>query len=232
MLITPANSIVQYVSVLLLPLIFTSLTLDAGYDGLWVHAPRMKRKRQREALRRRMSQPGYQTYTPAILDNLLILTISSGSSRIRFIFNPSSKNMMFIINDCSMNCSLLYEAFARGWFRSGRAASTPQAKWEFMRAFLLDPQNMSDIVIESEYIDQSQHDDTHQWVETSTWKHWRKQFPRPPAEVAFLEKPSCGEAKRAGTTPRIQQMQTCGCTGCLRKNTDTEKAPHRYFHQT
>lgn len=108
----------------------------------------------------------------------------------------------------------------QGLVQKWQAAATPQAKWEFMRAFLLDPQNMSDISIESEYIDQSQHDDTHQWVELPL-ETLKKQYTSP-AEKAFLENQVVGKQK-GRDHPQDPTNANMRLYWVFKENTDTEK---------
>ena len=48
-----------------------------------------------------------------------------------------------------------------------QAAATQEAKFEFLRAFLLDPTSLASIEIEAEYVEASKHDDSSNW-EAST----------------------------------------------------------------
>eukprot|EP00435_Cladocopium_sp_Y103_P032410 s4719_g8.t1 len=66
-----------------------------------------------------------------------------------------------------------------------QSCHTSKAKFEFLRAFMLDPQNMSSITIESEFAEASQRDDTSQWSELPLCE-LRKQFTSD-AEKRFLE---------------------------------------------
>ena len=52
-----------------------------------------------------------------------------------------------------------------GLIQKWQAATSQQAKFEFLRAFMLDPQNLSEITIEAKYVDMSEHDDSACWVE-------------------------------------------------------------------
>ena len=79
---------------------------------------------------------------------------------------------------------------------------------------------MSDIVIESEYIDQSQHDDTHQWVELPL-ETLKKQFTSP-AEVAFLENQVVGKQK-GRDHPQDPTNANMRLYWVFKENTDTEK---------
>ena len=57
-----------------------------------------------------------------------------------------------------------------------QAATTESAKWAFLKAFLLDPQSLSSLTVESFYVDQSIHDDSANWVERPLHLI-RKEFP-------------------------------------------------------
>lgn len=46
-----------------------------------------------------------------------------------------------------------------------QAATTQSAKWEFMRAFLLDPQSLSDVTVEAKWEDVAEREDDTAWVE-------------------------------------------------------------------
>ena len=52
-----------------------------------------------------------------------------------------------------------------GLIQKWQSCQTSKAKFEFLRAFMLDPQNMSSITIEAEYVDAAQHDENSQWKE-------------------------------------------------------------------
>ena len=72
-----------------------------------------------------------------------------------------------------------------GLIQKWQAASSQQAKFEFLRAFMLDPQNLSEITIEAQYVDMAEHDDSSCWVELPL-ETLRKQYTTP-SEIKFLE---------------------------------------------
>ncbi len=79
---------------------------------------------------------------------------------------------------------------------------------------------MADIQIESEYIDQSQRDDTHQWVELPL-ETLKKQFTSP-AEVSFLKNQVVG--KQAGRDhPQDPTNENMRLYWVFKENSDTEK---------
>ena len=63
---------------------------------------------------------------------------------------------------------------------------TTQGKWEFLKAFLLDPQNLSGVTVETEYQDLEEQKDQSSWVELPL-ETLRKQFTSD-AEKTFLQK--------------------------------------------
>ena len=76
-----------------------------------------------------------------------------------------------------------------------QAATTASAKFEFLRAFMLDPQNLGDISIEAEYVNQNQHDESSQWAELPL-STLRKTYTSP-EEKKFLMEQVVG--KQSGT---------------------------------
>lgn len=99
--------------------------------------PADERKRQREALRRRMGQPGTSELEPL---NLLYPWV-----------------VKFPLED--------FAGLRPGLLQKYQAASSSAAKFELLKAFILDPENMSTIVIETEYEDMAKREDTSQWKE-------------------------------------------------------------------
>ena len=95
--------------------------------------PPEERKRQREALRRRLAGPGLR---PGLI-----------------------------------------QKFA--------AATTSHAKWEFLKAFMLDPQCLGDITIEAEYVSLAEREDTAAWEELPL--ETLKKMYTTQAETQFLE---------------------------------------------
>ena len=99
--------------------------------------PADERKRQREALRRRMGQPGTSELEPL---NLLYPWV-----------------VKFPLED--------FAGLRPGLLQKYQAASSSAAKFDLLKAFILDPENMSSIVIETEYEEMAKREDTSQWKE-------------------------------------------------------------------
>lgn len=80
---------------------------------------------------------------------------------------------------------LIVAGLRPGLLQKYAAANSPAAKFEFIRAFMLDPANLADINIEAFYVDLARHEDESAWVELplSTLK---KRFTSP-EEVRFLQ---------------------------------------------
>lgn len=73
-----------------------------------------------------------------------------------------------------------------GLLQKYSAATTSQAKWEFLKAFMLDPTSLSSITVESEWVSLARKEDESQWTERPLCQ-LRKTFTSE-AEKRFLEK--------------------------------------------
>lgn len=83
-----------------------------------------------------------------------------------------------------------------GLLQKYQAAVTPQAKFEFLRAFILDPNGLSDITVESEFVSAASHDDASNWSELPLME-LKKMFVTP-EERRFLQEEVV--AKQPGRT--------------------------------
>lgn len=84
----------------------------------------------------------------------------------------------------------MYETWAGlrpGLLQKYQAATTDAAKWEFLRAFLLDPQSLGSISIESEYLDLAMKEDKSKWVQVPLMEI-RKMFPQQFVEERIIGK--------------------------------------------
>ena len=52
-----------------------------------------------------------------------------------------------------------------GLIQKWQSCTTSKAKFEFLQAFMLDPQSMSTITIEAEFVEAAQRDENSQWKE-------------------------------------------------------------------
>ena len=114
--------------------------------------PAPERKRQREALRRRMGQ---------------------GGPHIR------------CYKDFWVQIANRAAGLRPGLLQKYHAAVSPQQRFEFLRAFILDPQGLSDISIEASYVQESEKSDTSSWVEMPLER--LRDIYKSPAEKKFLE---------------------------------------------
>jgi hypothetical protein len=73
-----------------------------------------------------------------------------------------------------------------GLLQKYAAASSSHAKWEFLKAFMLDPQNLGSVQIEAEYVSLAEREDSENWQELPL-ETLRKQYTTE-AEKAFLQK--------------------------------------------
>eukprot|EP00438_Fugacium_kawagutii_P036393 Skav205822 [mRNA] locus=scaffold870:19431:20237:- [translate_table: standard] len=145
--------------------------------------PPAERKRQREALRRRMAQPGHPIWTGSKktfkVDRILIHTL-----------NPP-----MLDNISTFVFVLMLPGLRPGLLQKYQAAVTPQAKFEFLRAFILDPSGLSDITVEAEFVSAAEHDDASKWAELPL-SQLRKLF-QTPEEQKFLEEIVASQKGRA-----------------------------------
>ena len=72
-----------------------------------------------------------------------------------------------------------------GLLQKYQAATTDVAKWEFLRAFLLDPQSLGSISIEAEYHDLAMKEDKTKWVQLPL-NEIRKLYPQKFVEDRIL----------------------------------------------
>lgn len=72
-----------------------------------------------------------------------------------------------------------------GLVQKWQNSTTAAAKWEVLKAFILDPEHLASLTIESEFVSMSEEDDATLWKEVPL-ETLRKEFTSP-AEVQFLE---------------------------------------------
>lgn len=85
----------------------------------------------------------------------------------------------------------LRRRLASGGLRPGliqkyAASTSSHAKWEFLKAFMLDPQSLGSVQIEAEYVSMAEREDSENWQELPL-ETLRKQYTTE-AEQAFLQK--------------------------------------------
>lgn len=83
------------------------------------------------------------------------------------------------------SCVAFLAGLRPGLVQKYQAAATASQKFELIRAFLLDPDQLSSLEIETEYIEQAAHDDQSQWVELPLTQ-LRKLY-NTPEEAHFLQ---------------------------------------------
>lgn len=180
-----------------------------------------ERKRQREALRRRMAQPGH--VSSARKNDPQIFIAERNNEPWVFQFhswkNHSWKHLH--LQRYTNTSPLTLGGLRPGLLQKYNAATTPSAKFEFLRAFMLDPQNMADVSIEAEYVNQSQHDESSQWAELPL-ATLRKSFTTP-EEKKFLMEQVVG--KQHGTPhPQDPQNPEMRLYWIFREGADTSRS--------
>ena len=118
--------------------------------------PADERKRQREALWRKMMGPG--RFCRVIFPNSFWL--ATHHVQIQYFFKHSLLACIFMC----MSLALATQGLKPGLLQKFNAAHTPDQKFAFLKAFMLDP-SMNSVEVESEYVDMSVSEDRNNWVQ-------------------------------------------------------------------
>lgn len=133
--------------------------------------PPDERKRQREALRRRMHQPGAaQNHLNHCLFVHLCQTVKLGPSHAQFF---------------SFGTFVNFPGLKPGLLAKYQSARTSAQKFELLKAFTLD-ESMNSVHIETEYLELAMKDDNSQWVELPL-SQIRTMYSNSEAEKRFVE---------------------------------------------
>ena len=136
-----------------------------------------------------------------------------------------------------MFCSRLFETHPTkakklgglkpGLVQKWQNATTAEGKWAFLKAFLLDPQSLSSITVEAEYVDMAIQDNDSKWKEVPL-STLRKEYTSP-EEKRFLHKVITEQAGRPH--PQSPEDQEMRLFWIFKENTDVSRSRKSIGHR-